>query len=159
MPVSPVYSEARHHAHQACVDAGYFGGRQRSFHAGSARCMVLNRTRRPNTGPLNGHFIRDIGAAFLVSGGALVWFACDARARPAAVACAAFFVLHAIVHLSDAMTGRESMYQAVRDLPTVYLGALLTLWIAWPRPTPAKEEVRDAQMVVTAADRRLRKGR
>jgi hypothetical protein len=112
----------------------------------------------PNTGPLNGHFIRDIGAAFLVSGGSLVWFACDARARPTALACAAFFVLHALVHLSDAMTGREPMYQALRDLPTVYLGALLTLWIAWPSSTPAKEEVRDAQMVVTAADLRLRKG-
>jgi hypothetical protein len=112
----------------------------------------------PNTGPLNGHFIRDIGAAFLVSGGSLVWFARDPRGRPAALACAAFFVLHALVHLSDAMTGRESMYQAVRDLPTIYLGALITLWIAWPSSTPAKEEGRDAQMVATGADRRLRKG-
>jgi hypothetical protein len=111
-----------------------------------------------STGPLNAHFIRDIGAAFLVAGGALVWFACDARARPAALACAAFLVLHALVHLSDAMTGRESIYQAMCDLPTVYLGALLALWITLPISTPAKEEERDAQMVVTAADRRLRKG-
>jgi hypothetical protein len=112
----------------------------------------------PNTGPFNAHFIRDIGAAFLVAGGSLVWFAHDARARPAALACAAFFVLHALVHLSDAITRRESIYQAIHDLPTVYLGALLALWIAWPSSTPAKEEARDAQMVVTAADRRLRKG-
>ena len=68
----------------------------------------------PNTGPLNAHFIRDIGAAFLVAGGTLVWFAHDARARPAALACAAFFALHALVHLSDAMAGRESIYQAAR---------------------------------------------
>jgi hypothetical protein len=67
----------------------------------------------PNTGPFNAHFIRDIGAAFLVAGGSLVWFARDARARPAALACAAFFVLHALVHLTDAITGRESIYQAV----------------------------------------------
>lgn len=76
------------------------------------------------TGPFNAHFVRDIGAAFLVAGGSLVWFACDARARPAALACAAFFTLHALVHLSDAMAGRESIYQAMRDLPTIYLGAL-----------------------------------
>ena len=111
----------------------------------------------PNTGPLNAHFIRDIGAAFLVAGGSLVWFARDARARPAALACAAFFVLHALVHLTDAITGRESIYQAVHDLPTVYLGALLALWIAWPISKLAKEEERDAQVVVKAADRRLRK--
>jgi len=111
----------------------------------------------PNTGPFNAHFIRDIGAAFLVAGGSLVWFARDARARPAALACAAFFVLHALVHLTDAITGRESTYQAVHDLPTVYLGALLALWIAWPISSLAKEEERDAQVVVKAADRRLRK--
>jgi len=111
----------------------------------------------PNTGPFNAHFIRDIGAAFLVAGGSLVWFARDARARPAALASAAFFTLHTLVHLGDAMTGRESISQAMRDLPTVYLGALLALWIAWPISSPAKEEERDAQVVVKAADRRLRK--
>ena len=111
----------------------------------------------PDTGPFNAHFIRDIGAAFLVAGGALVWFARDARARPAALASTAFFTLHALVHLGDAMTGRESISQAMRDLPTVYLGALLALWIAWPISSPAKEEERDAQVVVKAADRRLRK--
>ena len=47
----------------------------------------------PDSGPLNAHFVRDIGAAFLVAGGSLVWFARDARARPAALACAAFFAL------------------------------------------------------------------
>jgi hypothetical protein len=112
----------------------------------------------PNSGPLNTHFIRDIGAGYLVAGVALVWFARDAQARPAALAGAAFFALHALVHLSDAITERETIYQAVRDLPTVYLGALLALWIAWPHSTPAKERRRDAQIVVTAADRRLREG-
>jgi uncharacterized protein YjeT (DUF2065 family) len=109
------------------------------------------------TGPFNAHFISDIGAAFLVAGGSLVWFACDARARPAALACAAFFTLHALVHLSDAIAGRESIYQAARDLPTIYLGAVLALWIAWPTSTSVKEDKTDAQMVVTAADRHVRK--
>ena len=55
----------------------------------------------PDTGPFNTHFIRDIAAAFLVAGGALVWCARDARARPAALGSAAFFTLHALVHLGD----------------------------------------------------------
>ncbi len=79
------------------------------------------------------------------------------RVRPPSHA-PAFFTLHALVHLGDATTGRESIYQAVRDLRTVYLGALVALWIAWPISTPAREEGRDAQMAVTAADRCLRKG-
>src|SRR5215471_20978821 len=65
------------------------------------------------------------------------------RVRPP-LASAAFFTLHALVHLGDAMTGRESISQAMRDLPTVYLGALLALWIAWPISSPAEEEERDA---------------
>ena len=110
---------------------------------------------------LNAHFVRDIGAAFLVAGGSLVWFACDARARPAAIACAAFFVLHAVVHLGDTLAGRESLYQAARDLPTIYLSALLTVWIAWPTSTSAKRAKEDeivAKMAVTPANRRVREG-
>ena len=36
----------------------------------------------PQTGPLNPHFVRDIGAAYLVAGATLVWFAIDHAARP-----------------------------------------------------------------------------
>jgi uncharacterized protein YjeT (DUF2065 family) len=55
-------------------------------------------TEVQGTGPLNQHFVRDIGAAYLVAGGALIWFAIDPRARAAALAGAAFFALHALVH-------------------------------------------------------------
>ena len=43
------------------------------------------------SGPFNAHFIRDIGAAFLVAGVGFVWFANDSRARPAALAAARLF--------------------------------------------------------------------
>jgi uncharacterized protein YjeT (DUF2065 family) len=113
------------------------------------------------SGPLNAHFLRDIGAAFIVAGGSLAWFCYDVRARPAAVAAAAFFVLHAVVHLGDTLAGRESLYQAARDLPTIYLSALLTIWIAWPTSTSAKRAMEDeviAKMAVTPANRRIRAG-
>jgi len=70
------------------------------------------------SGPFNGHFIRDIGAAFLVAGMGFVWFANDSRARPAALAAAAFFALHALIHIGDAIAGRESLYHAALDAPT-----------------------------------------
>jgi hypothetical protein len=44
----------------------------------------------PATGAFNAHFVRDIGAAYLVAG------------------MAAFLALHALVHLRDAAAGREA---------------------------------------------------
>ncbi len=110
----------------------------------------------PETGPLNQHFVRDIGA-FLVTGVSLVWFALDVRARVAAMAGAAFMTLHALVHVADAMAGREALSRAVFDVPAIYLSALIAIWIAWPQSTPATEDKIDDQMAVTAADRRIRK--
>jgi uncharacterized protein YjeT (DUF2065 family) len=84
------------------------------------------------TGPFNSHFVRDIGAAYLVAGAALIWFAIDREARPAAQAAAAFLALHALVHLWDAAAGREHVHQLLVDLPTVFAPPVLAIWIAWP---------------------------
>ncbi len=111
----------------------------------------------PDTGPFNQHFVRDIGCAYLVTGVSLIWFAIDVRARAAALAGGAFLALHALVHVADAIAGRESLAQAARDLPTVYLSALLALWIAWPSTKLAKGE-RDVQMADSAATGPVRKG-
>jgi uncharacterized protein YjeT (DUF2065 family) len=66
-----------------------------------------------DTGPFNPHFVRDVGSAYLVAGGGLIWFWLDKRARPAAVAGAAFLALHALVHVWDAAAGRESSARAM----------------------------------------------
>jgi len=84
-----------------------------------------------DTGPFNGHFIRDIGAAYLVAGAALASFAASRIARPAALGGAAFLTIHALVHLWDAAAGREHVHQLLVDLPTVFLPPILALWIAW----------------------------
>ena len=96
------------------------------------------------TGPLNPHFVRDIGAAYLVSGGALLIFAIDARARMAALAGAAFLGLHALVHLADLALGRESLAHLLVDLPAIFAPALIALWLAWPRRLLVREEIRHA---------------
>ncbi len=83
------------------------------------------------TGPFNPHFVRDIGAAYLVAGLAIMWFAIDRLARPAALAAAAFLAFHALVHLWDAVAGREHAHQLLVDLPTVFLPPVLAAWIVW----------------------------
>jgi len=86
----------------------------------------------PETGPLNAHFVRDIGCAYAVAGVALAWFAVDARARPAALAGGAFLALHALVHGFDAIGGREAPEQWMLDLADILAPALIALWLAWP---------------------------
>jgi uncharacterized protein YjeT (DUF2065 family) len=85
------------------------------------------------TGPFNPHFVRDIGAAYLACGAALAWFATRAEARPAAQIAALFLGVHALVHLWDAVAGRETWGQLLIDLPGVFLPPALAVWIAWPR--------------------------
>ena len=110
------------------------------------------------TGPFNAHFLRDVGAAFLVAGGGLLWFARDARARPAAVAGAGFLVLHALIHLWDGLAGRERPAHLAHDLPLLFGVAALALWLAWPRRNPDSvvKGNDDAEMAATAEARRLR---
>jgi hypothetical protein len=86
------------------------------------------------TGPFNPHFVRDIGAAYLVTGGALGWFAARPReAWPALAGAAAFLTLHAAIHVFDAVCGIRPLADAIRDFAGVYLPALITLGLALRR--------------------------
>src|SRR6185437_3531600 len=59
----------------------------------------------PETGPFNPHFVKDIGAAYLVVGAAFAWLAARPapEARGAAMAAAAFLALHSGIHLAEAV--------------------------------------------------------
>ena len=110
------------------------------------------------TGALNHHFIRDLGAVYIVAGVALPWFALDTAASPAAQAGAAFLVMHAVVHLWDAAAGREHVHTLLVEVPDVFLPAILAVWIVWPlagNRSPRKEKI-DDQVVFASTDRRLR---
>jgi uncharacterized protein YjeT (DUF2065 family) len=91
------------------------------------------------TGPLNLHFLRDIGCAYITAGAALIWFAVDARARWAAFAGGVFLALHALVHLADAASGRETVHGLLNDLLPVFVPPALVLWLASPSPMFEKE--------------------
>ncbi len=109
----------------------------------------------PMTGPLNPHFVRDIGCAYFVAEQpALAALAFDARARAAALTGGAFLALHALVHLWDWASGREMLDHLVADLPAVFAPPALALWLAWPKLI-VREEKQHVEMVDPSARRRV----
>ena len=83
------------------------------------------------TGPFNPHFVKDIGAAYLVAGAAFGWLAArpSALARGAAGAGAAFLLLHAGVHLLAAAVDPRGLADLIRDFPGVLAPALIAAWV------------------------------
>jgi hypothetical protein len=82
----------------------------------------------PDTGPLNTHFVRDIGSAFAVVGVALLWGALRPALRVPLLALAAlFYLLHGLVHVADTLADRLPAAHWAIDLPGVYLPAILLL--------------------------------
>lgn len=94
----------------------------------------------PDTGPLNVHFVRDIGAAFFTIGAAF----CAAAPRPrlqrsVLLGATLFFVLHAVVHVFDMLTGRLHHGHWLIDFPGVFLPAILLSVLCLPRWWRIKE--------------------
>lgn len=80
----------------------------------------------PDTGPLNLHFVRDIGSAFAVMGAALLAAAVRPALRvPMLAGVALFYVLHALVHVTDTLAGRLPASHWGIDFPGVYFPALV----------------------------------
>jgi hypothetical protein len=84
----------------------------------------------PETGPLNPHFVRDIGCAYLVTGIALGGLAFELGSPAAASVGAAFLTLHALVHVADDAAGHGHAGQALVELFTIFAPAALALWLA-----------------------------
>ncbi|CAN7316349.1 hypothetical protein LJR289_001631 [Pseudoduganella sp. LjRoot289] len=85
------------------------------------------------TGPFNIHFVRDIGCAYAMAGGGLLWRACrPATGAAAAIAGAGFLLMHALVHLGETLAGLCGWSQLLQDVPGVVLPALLAAGLALP---------------------------
>ncbi len=82
------------------------------------------------TGPINPHFVADIGAAFLIAGIALVARAWRARYWPAALAGAGFLAAHGLIHVVDIVAGHS--HHAVIDAISVVVPSALALWASLP---------------------------
>jgi len=88
----------------------------------------------PDTGPLNLHFVRDIGAAFITAGLGLCVAAELPRYRRAAVTGAAMFLgLHAAIHVADLIAGRLPAEHWLVDAPGVFAPALALIALSMPR--------------------------
>lgn len=80
----------------------------------------------PDFGPLNEHFVRDIGCIFFLLGAALALGAWLPRWRVAACALnAAFYVLHAVVHVIDTLRGLVGPEHWLIDMSGVYVPAAI----------------------------------
>ncbi|MBX9607836.1 MAG: hypothetical protein K2Y51_16545 [Gammaproteobacteria bacterium] len=86
------------------------------------------------TGPLNPHFVRDVGAAYLLTGVAFLALTRAPAARPYALAGIAFLLAHACIHLVEAALGLQSLAHLLGDLPAVFAVPLLGLFAAWRAP-------------------------
>lgn len=81
----------------------------------------------PVFGPLNYHFIRDIGCVFFLLGVGLVIAAFYPSYRlPLFTMNTAFYFLHMLVHVHEVVSGRVRLSMFWVDLPGVYIPALIT---------------------------------
>lgn len=85
------------------------------------------------TGARNTHFIRLAGVAYLVAGLGFFWCARNLEhARPVHIGVTTFFVGHAVVHLSEMMSGQLPTFRWPADLPLIHAPAAILLVIALP---------------------------
>ena len=83
----------------------------------------------PDFGPLNEHFVRDLGGLFLLIGAALMGAAVRRKLRVPAIAFASgFSVLHALVHVYDTASGRVAAAHWLVDFVPVYLPAIVLVF-------------------------------
>jgi len=80
----------------------------------------------PEYGPLNVHFIRDIGCTFFLLGIGLVFASFYLSYRlPLFTMNTGFYLLHMFVHIHEVVSGRIRLSMFWVDLPGVYIPAIV----------------------------------
>lgn len=86
----------------------------------------------PDFGPLNEHFVRDVGCAFVVQSALLAGAALVPAWRvPGCAMVALFYVLHAAVHVLDTARGLVGPDHWLIDLPAIYVPAVILVGMTW----------------------------
>lgn len=87
----------------------------------------------PDTGPLNNHFVHDIGVVFLLIGVGAWWCAGHlAEAWPVHLGITGFFVGHAAVHVAEILFGLLPHSHWWIDAPLTFAPALMQLYLSLP---------------------------
>jgi len=99
----------------------------------------------PATGPFNAHFVRDVGAVYLMCALALGWYARrPLQAWPALAMAATWLTLHSGIHIYDAACGATPLADIWRAAIGVHLFAavplILAILAAPNRSAPQSEE-------------------
>jgi hypothetical protein len=85
-------------------------------------------TLAADTGAFNMHLMRDVGAAYVTAGIALVWASARRGVRsPLVMIGGLFLAMHALGHAFETATGALSASHWLEDLPGVYAPALAVL--------------------------------
>jgi hypothetical protein len=80
----------------------------------------------PDTGPLNDHFVRDIGAAFTAMSAAMLVAVVRPALRVTLISLVSlFYLLHAAIHVHDTLRGLLPSSHWLIDFPGVYLPAII----------------------------------
>jgi hypothetical protein len=86
-----------------------------------------------DTGPLNNHFVHDIGVVFIVVGLGALWCARNLeRCLPVHGGITLFYAGHALVHVAEILSGWLPHSHWWIDAPLVFLPALLLVVTGLP---------------------------
>jgi hypothetical protein len=95
----------------------------------------------PDTGPFNGHFIRDIGLAYTISGLGFIWSAIYlAKCRIVHMGNTLFLSGHAALHVVDIVSERLPLDHVLHDALGVFVPGIIMLVLCipsvWARVNP-----------------------
>lgn len=85
------------------------------------------------SGGFNGHFVRDVGAAYVAVGLGLAWFAARPRERAAALVALTFLGLHALFHIVE-LAGGHGGGGMTAVLAVIVPALIAALAVLWPPP-------------------------
>lgn len=75
----------------------------------------------PDFGPMNEHFIRDLGAVFLMMGVGFIWGGFSKSVRIPVLALVTFwYAAHALIHVYDTARGLVPPSHWAMDFPAIY---------------------------------------
>ena len=96
-----------------------------------------------DTGPMNAHFVHDIGVVFCVIGAGAIWCARNlATCLPVHWGITAFYVGHALVHVVEILSGWLPHSHWWIDAPLVFVPAVLLVIVGTP---PIRRRLRNAR--------------